>query len=179
LLHTPRQAFTSKSNLSFSLSYSSTKDNQPTNQHNSSTTPTHTNLMHPNHSQINLVKQYQNMWEFRSSGMWSHTSRLLCTIVLEEHTAFIVKGWRGKIILPWQLREDIPSKYWENSTPVIDVCSDLMKQLYRLHPTQTNKNSYPENITADKQALLPVKSLVWYWLLDTFQFHVKLCLFTF
>ena len=145
LLHTPRQAFTTESNLSFSLTYSSTKDNQPTNQHNSSTTPTHTNLIHPNHSQINLAKQYQNMWEFRSSGMWSHTSRLLCTNVLKEHTAFIFKGWRGKIILPWQLREDIPSKYWENSTPVADFCSDLKK-------TTISSSSY-----TNKQKLLSWK----------------------
>jgi hypothetical protein len=59
LLCTPRQALTTESNLFSSLSYYCTKDKQPTYQHNSSTTLTH-NLMHPNYSQINLAKQYQN-----------------------------------------------------------------------------------------------------------------------
>jgi hypothetical protein len=60
LLRTPREALTAERKLSSSLSYSSTKDKQPTNQHNNSTTLTH-NLMHPKHSQINLAKQHQNM----------------------------------------------------------------------------------------------------------------------
>jgi len=68
LLHTPREALTTESNLSYCLSYPSTKDKQPTNQHNSSTTLTH-NKMHPNQSRINLAKQYQIMCKFSSSGM--------------------------------------------------------------------------------------------------------------
>jgi len=109
LLHTQRYALTTESNLFSSLSYTSTKDKQRTNQHSSSTTVTH-NLMHPTQSQINLAKQYQTMWEFRSSGMWWCTGGLVCTNVLKEHTAFIFKGWRVKIILPWQWRENIQLK---------------------------------------------------------------------
>jgi len=51
-------------------------------------------------------------------------------------------------------------------------------KLYHLHPTKTNKKCYSENITADKQALLPEMSLICYWLLNTFQFHVTLYSFT-
>jgi hypothetical protein len=101
-----------------SISYFTMNDNQPTNEHNSSTTLTH-NLMYPNQSQITLDKWCQNVWEFMS--FWNVTL-YLCTDVYQcfEGTHCLhLQRLKGQNHTPLAMKGKQSVKVLANSTPVV------------------------------------------------------------